>query len=172
MPRASSVLKSVLLILYNATMFRIYREHPDAVIPKCAKPGDAGGDLASVEHKVIPAQGSALVSTGLRIEIPQDCYARIAPRSGLAVKNGISIGAGVVDSGYRGIVHVLMINLSTTDFVVQPGDRIAQIVMERIYTPEWVEVGEASELDASERGEGGFGSTGTGLRPRATTVET
>jgi dUTP pyrophosphatase len=149
-------------------MFRIYREHPDAVIPACAKPGDAGGDLSAVEHKVIPAMGSGLVSTGLRIQIPQDCYARVAPRSGLAVKSGISIGAGVVDSGYRGIVHVLMINLSNVEFVVQPGDRIAQLVMERIYTPEWIEVTDAVELDASARGEGGFGSTGTGLRPRAT----
>jgi dUTP pyrophosphatase len=83
---------------------------------------------------------------------------RIAPRSGLASKNFIDTGAGVIDADYRGPVKVLLFNHADTDFPVKEGDRIAQLVIERIYTPEVVEV---QELEASVRGAGGFGSTGT-----------
>jgi dUTP pyrophosphatase len=83
---------------------------------------------------------------------------RIAPRSGLASKNFIDTGAGVIDADYRGPVKVLLFNHADTDFAVKEGDRVAQLVIERIYTPEVVEV---QELEASVRGAGGFGSTGT-----------
>lgn len=82
---------------------------------------------------------------------------RIAPRSGLAAKNFIDVGAGVIDADYRGQVKVLLFNHSDADFVVKEGDRVAQLVLERIYTPEVVEV---QELEESVRGAGGFGSTG------------
>ena len=106
---------------------------------------------------VIPARGKGLVKTDLSIAIPRDTYARIAPRSGLAWKHFIDTGAGVVDYDYRGNVGVILFNHAETDFEVKAGDRVAQLILERIATPEVVEV---DDLEATERGAGGFGSTG------------
>ncbi|KAH8914328.1 dUTP diphosphatase, partial [Atractiella rhizophila] len=105
----------------------------------------------------IAAGARHLVKTGMAIAVPSGCYGRVAPRSGLAVKHGITTGAGVVDEDYRGEVRVLLFNLSAQSFSIKRGDRIAQLVLERIYTPEVVEVQELSE---TVRGEDGFGSTG------------
>lgn len=88
---------------------------------------------------------------------PEGTYGRIAPRSGLASKHFIDTGAGVIDADYRGEVKVLLFNHAEVDFQVKPGDRVAQLVLERIYTPEVIEV---SDLAESVRGAGGFGSTG------------
>ncbi|KAL1513278.1 hypothetical protein ABEB36_002704 [Hypothenemus hampei] len=118
----------------------------------------AGYDLKSAEDIDIPARGKALVSTGIKIELPVGCYGRIAPRSGLAVKNFIDVGAGVVDEDYRGELKVVLFNHSDEDFNVKKGDRIAQLICEKIYYPELQEV---EELSDTVRGEGGFGSTGT-----------
>eukprot|EP00958_Prasinococcus_capsulatus_P023990 scaffold3691_cov394-Prasinococcus_capsulatus_cf.AAC.10 len=115
------------------------------------------GLLNSVQDTVVPSGGRALVKTGLSIAIPQGTYARIAPRSGLAYKSGIDVGAGVVDYDYRGEVGVILFNFGNEDFQVRKGDRIAQLILEKIATPEVVEV---SDLDDTVRGEGGFGSTG------------
>lgn len=98
-----------------------------------------------------------MVDTDLAIAVPEGTYGRIAPRSGLAVKNFIDTGAGVIDADYRGQVKVLLFNHSEVDFEVKESDRIAQLVLERIYTPD-VEVVE--KLEESIRGAGGFGSTG------------
>lgn len=117
----------------------------------------AGYDMYASASISIPPQGRALVETGLSIAVPTDCYARIAPRSGLAVKNGIQTGAGVVDSDYRGEVRVLLFNQGDKEFVVNVGDRIAQMVLERVYTPI---VQQTDDLEESIRGAGGFGSTG------------
>lgn len=106
---------------------------------------------------VIPARGKELVKTDLSIAIPKDTYARIAPRSGLAWKHFIDTGAGVVDYDYRGNVGVILFNHADKDFEVKKGDRVAQMILERITTPEVVEV---EDLEATERGAGGFGSTG------------
>ena len=106
----------------------------------------------------IPARGKGLVKTDIQIKVPHGTYGRIAPRSGLSLKNHIDIGAGVVDEDYRGNVGVVMFNHAETEFVVKKGDRIAQLVCEKIAYPE-IEVMES--LDNTERGEGGFGSTGT-----------
>lgn len=106
---------------------------------------------------VVPARGKAIVKTDLSIAIPKDTYARIAPRSGLAWKHFIDTGAGVVDYDYRGNVGVILFNHAETDFEVRAGDRVAQLILERITTPEVVEV---DDLEATERGAGGFGSTG------------
>lgn len=147
----------------SATKLKVHLRHPDAVMPKRATPKDAGCDVHAVEDKVIPAGTRGLVSTGLTLEIPDDSYVRVAPRSGLSCKKGIDIGAGVVDAGYTGIVHALVINNGTEDFVVTKGDRIAQIIVERIYMQSWTQAEEGA-LEAvmalSTRGEGGFGSTG------------
>ena len=105
---------------------------------------------------------TALTATplqGLAIAIPEGTYARIAPRSGLAVKKGINTGAGVVDYDYRGEVGVVLFNHGTEDFEVAAGDRVAQLILERIATPQVVEVAEGG-LDETERGAGGYGSTG------------
>ncbi|ETW84263.1 hypothetical protein HETIRDRAFT_425693 [Heterobasidion irregulare TC 32-1] len=117
----------------------------------------AGYDLYSAEKKIIPARGKALVDTQLSIAVPAGTYGRVAPRSGLASKFMIDTGAGVIDADYRGIVFVLLFNLSDQDFTVEEGDRVAQLVLERIITPDVLEV---EDLDATARGEGGFGSTG------------
>ncbi|KAF4170949.1 hypothetical protein CNMCM8927_006629 [Aspergillus lentulus] len=117
----------------------------------------AGYDLYSAKETVIPAKGKALVDTGLAIAVPEGTYGRVAPRSGLASKHFIDTGAGVIDADYRGEVKVLLFNFSDVDFTVKVGDRIAQLVLERIYTPDVMVV---EELEESVRGAGGFGSTG------------
>ena len=147
----------------SATKFKVHLRHPDAIMPKRATSKDAGCDVHAVEDKVIPAGKRGLVSTGLTLEIPDDSYVRVAPRSGLSCKHGIDIGAGVVDAGYTGIVHALVINNGTEDFVVTKGDRIAQIIVERIYMQTWTQAEEGAleaVMATSTRGEGGFGSTG------------
>ena len=111
----------------------------------------------SAEDTVVPAHGKTIVKTDLSIAIPHGTYARVAPRSGLAVKNFIDTGAGVVDEDYRGAVGVVLFNHSDVDFQVKQGDRIAQLILERIMTPEVVEV---DSLDETTRGAGGYGSTG------------
>ncbi|KAF9008776.1 dUTPase-like protein [Cyathus striatus] len=128
-----------------------------AKLPTRGSPLAAGYDLYSAESKVIPAHGKALVDTQISIAVPAGTYGRVAPRSGLASKFMIDTGAGVIDADYRGVVFVLLFNLSDKDFQVNEGDRIAQLIIERIYTPEILEV---QDLDETLRGAGGFGSTG------------
>merc|ERR1711915_576298 len=129
----------------------------NATIPTRGSATAAGYDLYSAEDCVIPARGKGLVKTDIQIKVPHGTYGRIAPRSGLAWKNHIDIGAGVVDEDYRGNVGVVMFNHGDNEFVVKKGDRIAQLVCERIAYPELEEL---QSLDETERGEGGFGSTG------------
>lgn len=117
----------------------------------------AGYDLYAARETVVPARGKVLVDTDISIAVPAGTYGRIAPRSGLAAKHFIDTGAGVIDADYRGQVKVLLFNHADADFKVEEGERVAQLVIERIYTPEVVEV---QELEESVRGAGGFGSTG------------
>ncbi|KEZ44209.1 DUTP diphosphatase [Scedosporium apiospermum] len=117
----------------------------------------AGYDIYASKDTVIPSRGKALVDTDISMAIPAGTYGRIAPRSGLASKHFIDTGAGVIDADYRGQVKVLLFNHGEEDFQVKEGDRIAQLVIERIWNPEVVEV---QELEESIRGAGGFGSTG------------
>lgn len=117
----------------------------------------AGADLYSAEDVIVPAKGKMCVSTGVHIKLPFGCYGRVAPRSGLAAKHFIDVGAGVIDSDYRGEVKVLLFNFSNTDFEVKTGDRIAQLVCEQIAHCNYQNV---DTLDDTERGAGGFGSTG------------
>lgn len=105
------------------------------------------------------------MATGLSIACPPGTYARIAPRSGLAVKRGIDCGAGVVDADYRGPVGVVLFNFGAEDFVVEVGDRIAQLILEKV---NMAPVAEVEELAETARGAGGFGSTGVSLKENDT----
>lgn len=117
----------------------------------------AGYDLKSAYNYVVKAHGKELVKTDLQIQVPSGCYGRIAPRSGLAWKNFIDVGAGVIDIDYRGNINVLIFNHGENDFVINEGDRIAQFICEKIAYPSLEEV---TALDQTSRGSGGFGSTG------------
>lgn len=126
-------------------------------LPKMSTPQSAGYDLESSESVVIMPGRRAVVSTGLAIQMPEGVYGRIAPRSGLAVKHGLQVGAGVVDRDYTGEIKVVLFNHDKKPFIIKPGYRIAQLVLEK-YAAFPVE--EVTELGDTERGEGGFGSTG------------
>ncbi|NXJ05407.1 DUT protein, partial [Odontophorus gujanensis] len=117
----------------------------------------AGYDLYSAYDCVIPPMEKAVVKTDIQVALPSGCYGRVAPRSGLAAKHFIDVGAGVIDEDYRGNVGVVLFNFGKETFEVKKGDRIAQLICERIFYPELEEV---QALDDTERGEGGFGSTG------------
>lgn len=130
-------------------------------LPSYSTPLSAGMDLrACIEDPVVlkPLE-RAMIPTGLRIELPRGYEAQIRPRSGLAAKHGISIvnSPGTIDADYRGEIKVILVNLSSENFTVNKGDRIAQMVVAKHETVEWEEAG---SLAGSERGEGGFGSTG------------
>ena len=148
--------------------------HPHAKEPFRANLSDAGYDLFSTDYVTLEPFQRKLVSTGVNVEIPQGFYGRIAPRSGLACKKGIDVMAGVIDSGYRGEIKVLLINLNFEGYNLQPnvfetmfgspnkteikpGDRIAQLIIEKCHTVEWKAM---KTLEESQRGEGGFGSSG------------
>ena len=136
---------------------RIKKLVPEAKIPSKATIEAAGYDIYALENCTVPKQGKLLVATGISMAIPVGYYGRVAPRSGLAVKNFIDVGAGVIDSDYRGEVKVLLFNFNVEDFEIKSGDRIAQLIIERVCPTEILEV---EDLDATDRGEGGFGSTG------------
>ena len=141
----------------SPSQFLIKLLDPSAIVPSRKSDEAAGYDICSNEDTLVPAGKNCLVSTGLSMQCPYGTYARVAPRSGLAVK-GIHVGAGVIDRDYRGEVKVLLTNLSDGDFTISKGDRIAQIVLEKIDTPEPTVV---ESLEDTTRGDGGFGSTGT-----------
>ena len=126
-------------------------------IPKYAHAGDAGADITASEKIAIPPRERTLVSTGVRLEIPEGYVGLIWPRSGLAVKKGIDCGAGVIDSHYRGEVKVLLFNHSDNEFQIEPGDRIAQILIQKF---ERVEFHLVEQLNETARSDAGFGSTG------------
>ena len=139
---------------------KIKRLSPGAKIPTKANPTDAGWDLYLPDDR-----GYTLLCSGKRrsydlniaLEIPEGWYLRIEPRSGLAVKHGIHVMAGVVDCSYRGGVQVCLYNSGLIDMVFEPGSRIAQATLHRVPDVQWIET---DELDQTERGAGGFGSSG------------
>lgn len=136
--------------------FLIKKLMPEAIVPARGSDGAAGYDLSSVVDIAVPALGRVAVSTGLAMRVPSGTYGRIAPRSGLAYKYGIDVLAGVIDEDYRNEVLVILYNTSERDYIIKKGDRIAQLVLEKISTPE-VEI--VDDLDKTSR-TGGFGSTG------------
>lgn len=133
--------------------------HPDASLPAYAHAGDAGMDVRSVDDLTIPAGGRALVKTGLVALLPPGYELQVRPRSGLALKFGVTVlnSPGTIDSGYRGEIGVILANFGAETFVVAKGDRIAQLVVASYVS---VEVAETRTVDETERGEGGFGSSG------------
>ena len=148
---------------------RVRRLTAHACLPKRSTPLSAGFDLASAVDLVIPAHGKALVKTDIALALPSGCYGRIAPRSGLAWKSHIDIGAGVIDADYRGNVGVVMYNLSSKAFEVVRGMRVAQLILERY---EWrAVVQEVADLDQTARGGDGFGSTGLKAQAPASGVD-
>lgn len=131
----------------------------DFPLPEYATPASAGVDLRASDGCVIPPGGRALVPTGLRIALPEGYEAQVRPRSGLALRHGVTLpnSPGTIDADYRGEIGVILMNLGQEPFIVEPGDRIAQMVVAPVARVAW---SEAEALDATERGEGGFGSTG------------
>jgi dUTP pyrophosphatase len=135
------------------------RLSPNAKLPFQQHSYDAGYDVTSVEEKIIPAGKWALVKTGLAVELPEEMELQVRSRSGLALKHGIFClnAPGTVDAGYRNEIGVILANLGDGDFVIQKGDRIAQFIFQ---TPKHPKILEVEELNKSDRGLGGFGSTG------------
>jgi dUTP pyrophosphatase len=140
--------------------FRVARLDPRAVLPTRAYVGDAGLDLYALDGGTIAAGQRASVPTGIAVEIPDGQAGLVLPRSGLAARQGIALvnAPGLIDAGYRGELKVLLLNTDrAADFVYAAGDRIAQLVLVRIETPQPIEV---PALSDSVRGAGGFGSSG------------
>ncbi|HRT29441.1 MAG TPA: dUTP diphosphatase [Kiritimatiellia bacterium] len=135
------------------------RVHADAVLPAYAHPGDAGLDLCACEAATLLPGERRLVRTGLVMELPSGTEAQLRPRSGLALKHGITLlnTPGTIDEGYRGELGVILVNLGQEPFEVAPGMRIAQMVIAPVLR---VAVEESETLGETCRGEGGFGSTG------------
>lgn len=140
---------------------RLSNKFNDIPLPGYATEGSSGLDVrAAVEQEIVLAPGKvALVPTNLSVEIPAGYEIQVRPRSGLAAKHSIGIlnSPGTIDSDYRGEVKIIMMNFSEEDFPIKRGERIAQLVISKVYRAEFIE---KKELNDSERGEGGFGHTG------------
>ncbi|NJN32324.1 MAG: dUTP diphosphatase [Synechococcales cyanobacterium RM1_1_8] len=139
----------------------IQKLHPAAILPKYAHPGDAGLDLYALAGDRIEPGQTALVATGIAIALPPNTEAQIRPRSGLALKHSLTVlnSPGTVDAGYRGEIKIILINHGQTAFEIEPGMRIAQMVICPVIQ---AQVEAVESLDDSERGSGGFGSSGLG----------
>ena len=141
--------------------------NPDAILPDYAHVGDAGMDLYSVEDLVIEPLTWKLVKTGLACELPQGTEGQVRSKSGIALKNGVFVlnTPGTVDENYRGEIGVILYNLNTKEpFVIKKGQKIAQYVIANV---EYVDTIEVETLDETDRGEGGFGSTGLGKNKKS-----
>ncbi|XP_008851180.1 deoxyuridine 5'-triphosphate nucleotidohydrolase, mitochondrial isoform X5 [Nannospalax galili] len=136
---------------------RFVRLSEHATAPTRGSARAAGYDLYSAYDYTVPPMEKAVVKTDIQIAVPSGCYGRVAPCSGLAVKHFMDVGAGVIDEDYRGNVGIVLFNFGKEEFEVKKGDRIAQLICERIFYPELEEV---QALADTERGSGGFGSTG------------
>jgi dUTP pyrophosphatase len=140
---------------------RIVKKDPRVALPRYESEGAAGLDIRAFldADLVIPPLGRAQIPTGLFLEIPPGFEAQVRPRSGLAVRRGVTVlnSPGTIDSDYRGELNIILINLGSESFTVQNGDRIAQLVLSPVYR---AVVLEAESLNATKRGSGGFGSTG------------
>ena len=130
-----------------------------AHVPKRAHEGSAGYDVWSAVKVILKPWNEELVLIDLKVAIPERFYGRVVGRSGIAKKYGITVHNGTVDSNYCGIVGVILFNFFSEEYVIEKGDRIAQMIIERYYTPKFVEVSDFTN-EKTERWEGGFGSTG------------
>src|ERR1043165_8229962 len=141
--------------MFDRLLFK--RLHAEARLPSRGSERAAGLDLRAVERVTLAPGGRAAVRTGLAVAIPAGFYGRVAPRSGLAVRHGIDVLAGVIDADYRGEILCALVNHGPEPFEIEPGARIAQLIIEVIAmpSPAWAE-----DLEETTRGAGGFGSTG------------
>jgi len=139
---------------------KIKKLNEQAVVPQYMSKGAAGMDICSCERVFIKPNARVLVKTGISMAIPEGYEVQVRPRSGLAAKYGITVvnSPGTIDSDYRGEIGVILLNTGGTEFKVKVGDRIAQLVVQKVEQPVVTEV---QELDETDRGEAGFGSTGT-----------
>ena len=137
----------------------VQRFDPTLPLPAYARADDAGLDLRAAEATTMEPGGRALVSTGIALALPPGYAGLVLPRSGLALRHGVTVlnAPGLIDAGYRGEVKVLLINHDRGPVTIARGERIAQLVLQRV---ERADLEEVAELPASERGAGGFGSTG------------
>jgi len=141
----------------NFVNVNVLKIHENAFLPKQGSVSSAGSDLYSVENCTLLPLTRRLIPTGLKMQFPSNVYGRIAPRSGLAFKNGIDVMAGVIDPDYTGEIKVLLYNNSNEPFEIKSGERIAQIIFESFKQPLFNEV---KQIQETERSTGGFGSTG------------
>jgi dUTP pyrophosphatase len=149
------------MTVIDPVVIRVLKMDPGAWLPEYATDGAAGADLRAriASPVVIPSLGRARIPTGLALEIPLSYEAQVRPRSGLAARSGVTVlnSPGTIDSDYRGELGIILINLGQEPFTVRDGDRIAQLVIAPVCRARMVE---AASLSETERGEGGFGSTG------------
>lgn len=140
-------------------ILRVKKLTTDAMLPQYAHPGDAGMDLFANEEVELGPGLSRVVKTGISIELPPDTEAQVRPRSGLAAKHSVTVlnAPGTIDEGYRGEIGVIMINHGSAPFLIEKGMKIAQMLVKPVIR---VELEEVDELSSTERGSGGFGSTG------------
>lgn len=140
---------------------KIYKESDDVQLPIYMTKGSAGMDVYAFleEEVVIKPMERVLIPTGIRVEIPEGYEIQVRPRSGLAIKHGITLlnTPGTIDSDFRGEIKIIMINLSNENFVIKNNERIGQFVLNEVYRCSWVE---SQELNKTKRGHGGFGHTG------------
>jgi dUTP pyrophosphatase len=136
--------------------------HPDAITPKYNYESDSGFDLHSVEEVIIPSLGRALVKTGIKLGIPPTTEIQVRPKSGLALKEGLTVlnTPGTVDAGYDGEVKVIIYNTNPQSYQIKKGQKIAQAVLCPVINGKFVTLHEVIELNEKERGSNGFGSTG------------
>lgn len=138
---------------------RVKRLYPDVPLPRYAHDGDAGLDLCTAEDVVLEPGGRVAVATGLAVAVPMGWVGLVHPRSGLALRQGLTVAnaPGTIDAGYRGELKVILVNLGDEPVKIVRGDRVAQLVLQQVGQAEIVEV---DDLDDTVRGAGGFGSTG------------
>lgn len=133
-------------------------QFPDGMVPRYATDGSAGADISASAEVVLPRGARALVPTGIRLAVPNGFEGQVRPRSGLALKHGVTVlnAPGTIDSDYRGELKVLLVNLGERDYTVHVGDRIAQLILAPVVRARFKE----ALIPESRRGAGGFGSTG------------
>jgi len=142
----------------QTSVLQVCKLSEHALVPTKGSKLAAGYDLYSAYDYVIPSQGKVIAKTDISIRVPDGTYGRVAPRSGLSAKHHIDVGAGVIDQDYTGNVGVVLFNHAAVDFEIKKGDRVAQLICEKI---EYPEIEEVKTLGITERGVGGFGSTGS-----------
>lgn len=154
---AVNIAKNTLVESASAITLQVKLLSENGRAPERCSAKAAGYDLFSSIDTVIPSRGKTVVATDISLAIPDGHYGRVAPRSGLTHKHFIDVGAGVIDSDYRGPLGVILFNFGEVEFTIKKGDRIAQLILEKISTPA---VKVVEDLDGTARGTGGFGSTG------------